>query len=74
VLVDLGITLTGIGFVICAGTGLICAASGGSPPGPVGSSLGDPANLRLHWRGAIQFGVGMMAVGVVIQLAAAIVG
>ena len=64
--------LTGIGFVICAGTGLICAAAGDVPPGPLGSSLLDPANIRLHWRGAVKLGLAMMGVGIIGQLATAI--
>lgn len=68
------IALTGIGFVICAGTGLICAAAGDVPPGPVGSSFLDPANIRLHWRGAVRIGLTMMAVGIVGQLVAAVLG
>jgi hypothetical protein len=54
--------VVGLGFVLCVGTGCICAVSVRSRPGP---TFRDPTNARVHWRGALQVGLLMMALGAV---------
>jgi len=61
------VALTGIGFVICAGVGLVCAVCRSPEPGP---TLCDPLNARAHWRGALQVGGAAMIIGVIGQLVA----
>jgi hypothetical protein len=52
----------GIGFLMCAGTGLICALAYGGREGP---TFTDPGNIRSHWRGLVQIGLSMMGIGIV---------
>jgi hypothetical protein len=61
--------LVGLGVVLCAGTGLICAVRSGTEEGP---NLVDAFNLRGHWRGVLQVGAGTMRIGIVGLIAVAI--
>ncbi len=55
-------TLIGIGFVLCIGTGFICAVRAGGPEGPV---LYGAYNIAGHWRAWVRIGLAMMAVGTI---------
>jgi hypothetical protein len=59
------VSVTGIGFVLCLGTGMICAASGG--PGRARPTLFDPFNIKSHWRGLVTLGGVLMVVGLLGQ-------
>ena len=60
--------VTGLGVVLCVGTGWLCAI-GGSRPGP---TWWDSFNMRAHWRGALQVGLVAIIVGGVGQVATAL--
>jgi hypothetical protein len=48
-----------LGIVLCAGTGLICAAKGDRE----GSSFVDPADIGSHWRGYVRTGAVLIVIG-----------
>ncbi len=61
--------LTGLGVLLCAGTGMICAACVKDGP-----TFCDPCNVRAHWRGALQVGAIAFVAGLLGQMVIAIVG
>ena len=59
----------GLGIVLCAGTGLICAAKGDRE----GSTFVDPADIASHWRGYVKTGVVLIVIGLLGLIVVAIV-